>query len=146
MGTTQLAFAEVVLPEVTWPEVTSATWPEAALTEVCSAQPEVAQYPPLFTGSDVSHVTGRGPVRKSSCAHVHPEVAQSFLAFFSYSCSSTSTMATEGHPEVRVSRAFFLVQGGVLYDVRVLYLAWLPELSLVIYPFPAIFISHFIFI
>jgi len=45
---------------------------------------------------------------------------------------------SEGFPPF--SRAFFLVQGGVLYDVRVLYLAWLPEL--VIYP-----LSHpFIFI
>ena len=64
-------------------------------------------------------------------------------------------------PEVRVSRAFFLVQkvGGDLYDIRViylarllelairvLYLAWLPELALVIYPFPAILFSYNIYI
>ena len=63
-------------------------------------------------------------------------------------------------PEVRFSRAFFLVQkfGGDLYDVRVLYLAWLlelvtrilylawlPELALVIYPFPP-FYFHIIYI
>ena len=69
--------------------------------EVCSAhaQQEVAQYPALFTGSDVSHVTGRGPVRKCSCAQAQQEVVQQFPAFFSYSSSSTSTMATEGHPK-----------------------------------------------
>ena len=64
-------------------------------------------------------------------------------------------------PEVSVSRAFFLVQkvGGDLYDVRVLYLAWLlelatrvlylawlPELALVIYPFPTILFSYNIYI
>ena len=65
---------------------------------------------------------------------------------FFYSRSSTSTMATEGgahfSPEVRVSRALFLVQGDVLYDVRVLCLAWLPELALASYPFPAILFSY----
>ena len=64
-------------------------------------------------------------------------------------------------PEVRVSRDFFLsTEGwGDLYDVRVLYiawllklatrvlyLAWLPELALVIYPFPAILFSYNIYI
>ena len=50
-------------------------------------------------------------------------------------------------PEVRVPALFFLVQkvGGDLYDVRVLYLAWLPELSLVIYTFPAILFSYNIY-
>ena len=51
-------------------------------------------------------------------------------------------------PEVRVFRAFVLVQkvGGDLYDVRVIYLALLPELALVIYPFPAILFSYNIYI
>jgi hypothetical protein len=52
-------------------------------------------------------------------------------------------------PEVRVSGAFFfLVQNveGDLYDVRVLYLAWLPKLALVIYPFPAILSSYNIYL
>jgi hypothetical protein len=64
-------------------------------------------------------------------------------------------------PEVRVSRTFFLVQkvGGDLYDVRVIYLAWLlelairvlclawlPELALVIYPFPDILFLYTIYI
>ena len=46
MDTAQTTFAEVELPEVTWPEVTSVTWPEEAMT-----------------GSDVTirHVVGRGP-------------------------------------------------------------------------------------
>ena len=51
-------------------------------------------------------------------------------------------------PEVRVSRVFFLrTEGWVdLYDVCVLYLTWLPELALVIYPFPAILFSYNIYI
>ena len=65
--------------------------------EICSAhaQPEVSQYPPLFTGSDVSCVTGSCTDRK--CAHAPVSHV------FSYSSSSTkckrSTMATEGHPK-----------------------------------------------
>jgi hypothetical protein len=37
-------------------------------------------------------------------------------------------------PEVRVSRAFFCTEGwGDLYDVRVIYLAWLLELAIASY-------------
>ena len=87
-----------------------------------------------------------------------------------FSYSSTSTMATEGHSKgVRMRNRrlrtfhqklatgsegfprFFLltivvqkVGWGVLYDVRVLDLAWLPEL--VIYPFRAILFSYNIYV
>ena len=63
-------------------------------------------------------------------------------------------------PEVRVPAFFLSTEGwGDLYDVRViylawllelaisvLYLAWLQELALVIYPFPAILFSYNIYI
>jgi len=63
MGTAQLVFEGVVLPEVTGSDVSHVTGSgpdrKRPCPEVCSAheQPEVPPYPPLFTGSDVSHVT-----------------------------------------------------------------------------------------
>ena len=109
MDTAQLSFAEVVRGGATGGHVTGSHVSHVIGSDVtgsdlsdvsragskfCVCANEVAQYPLLFTGSDVSHVTGKGPVRKCSCAHAQP-----FPAIFSYSRSSTSTMDTEGHPK-----------------------------------------------
>ena len=83
------------------------------------------------------------------CAHAQPEVAQNLPLW-------GLLPGSEGFP-----RFFFSTEGwGDLYDVRViylawllalairvLYLAWLPELALVMYPFTAPpFYFHIIYI
>ena len=118
------------------------------------AQPEVAQYPPqwgLLTGSDVSHVTRRGPVRKYVLC-----MPGFFPRFFPLSSTVVTWLpdVIKGHltpsgklhntPSDLRSRDPFGSVLGVLsttsasYDHRkpsILYLAWLLELALVICPF-----------
>ena len=100
------------------------------------------------------------------CAHAQPEIAQPFPALFSY--YGTSTMDTCDRrvcatgcwpPEVRVSRAFFLVLllGCSLRRPRpivsmVTGTSYLPLsrhfifISLVIYPFPVILFSYSVYV
>jgi hypothetical protein len=97
--------SEVTWPEVTWPEVMSVTWPEvtpATYLVLKHAQPEVALYRhsgAFLTRSDVSHVTGRGPVWKWPW----PEVCSAHARFSPRFFLSSSTVVTwlpgvtEGH-------------------------------------------------
>ena len=102
----------------------------------------------IITGSDVSHVTRRGSIRKRPW----PEVCAAHARLFSPASSSiilTGSDVRLTSPEGALSGSMFcaclvlflfsyvVVQNvgwGVLYDVRVLYLAWLPEQTLVICP------------
>jgi hypothetical protein len=57
-------------------------------------------------------------------------------------CPSGALPGSEGFP-----RFFLSTEGWCdIYDVHVIYLAWLLELALVIYPFPSILFSYNIYI
>jgi len=92
-----------VLPEITWPEETLAgSMFCACATGSCVISAVIWPFHRKWCQSR----DGRGPVRWS-CAYAQPEVAQPFPAFFSYSSSSTSTMATGSWlQEVRIFRHF----------------------------------------
>jgi len=90
--------------------------------------------PPRMTGSDVSHVTGSDVTE----GHVTPSGIPLGVRMRNRRLRPFHRkLATD----IDVIFPRSSTRGGVLYDVRVLYLAWLPELTLVIYPFPAILFS-----
>jgi hypothetical protein len=112
--------------------------------EACSAhaQPKLRHFPPsgaFMTRRDVSHVTGRGPVRKWPWPEVCSPHARS-LDHFSFSLGlrirNRKLRNTRGDPFGSVLGVFSTTSASYNHrKPRVLYLAWLLELALVVCSF-----------